>query len=134
VSRDDPFGGRHPRDRAIEPEDPMLLSAEPADGDPLLMLDGIVEEYAGLGWDKPRILRIFATPLFQATWGLARLLGPAVVEARVDAVLARRGRMRFRTAYPPAATSACGDAAGVPDVLDVPPPHAGRAGEEGHDA
>jgi hypothetical protein len=121
VSSDDPYGGQHPRDRAIEPEDPMLLTAEPVDGDPLVMLDSLIEEYAGLGWDGPHIRRIFDTPFFQATWGLARLFGPEFIAARIDAVLQRRGSMRFRTTHAPVAADGAAD---VPDILNCAPPGA----------
>jgi hypothetical protein len=112
--KDDPHAGRHPRDRAIEPEDPMLLTGEPADGEPLFMLDSLIEEYAGQGFDKDRILRLFDAPFFQATWGLRCALGRPLVEARIDAVLARRGIARFRTRYDAAAArdAACDHAEG----------------------
>ena len=111
-AHDDPYGGRHPRDpaidpygatppphRAIEAEDPMLLTAEGLPGDPLAMLDGLIEEYAGLGWDKAHILRLFDTPFFQGTWGLRRQLGPEVIGQRIEEVLARRGVARFCTEW-----------------------------------
>jgi hypothetical protein len=99
----DRYDGRHPRDRAIEPEDPMLLTGEPADGEPLFMLDSLIEEFAGQGFDKARLLRLFETPFFQAPWGLLTVLGRRIIEARIDAVLARRGIARFRTRYDAAA-------------------------------
>ncbi|HEX5009730.1 MAG TPA: hypothetical protein VFY71_04960 [Planctomycetota bacterium] len=98
-THDDPYQGRHPRDRAIEAEDPMLLTAERAPGDPLAMLDGLIEEYAGLGWDGPHIQRLFDSPFFQGTWGLRQRLGPELIGSRIDAVLARRGVARFCTEW-----------------------------------
>jgi len=92
----------HPRDRAIEPEDPMLLTGEPVRGEPLFMLDSLIEEFAGQGWDKARILRLFDAPFFQATWGLRQALGRPRIEAHIDAVLARFGVQRTRTRFPPA--------------------------------
>ena len=115
-AHDDPYGGRHPRDRAIEAEDPMLLTAEKAPGDPLAMLDGLIEEYAGLGWDKPHILRIFDMPFFQGTWNLRQRLGPELVGQHIDAVLARRGVARFCTEWSTEVlrASACAPAASAP--------------------
>ena len=37
--------------RPIEDTDPMLLTAEPVDGDPELMLTSLVEEFARQGFD-----------------------------------------------------------------------------------
>ena len=128
----DPYDGRHPRDRAIEPEDPMLLTGEPADGEPLFMLDSLIEEFAGQGFDRARLLRLFDTPFFQATWGLLGVLGRPLVEARIDAVLARRGVARFRTRYDAAAAgpAACGHAE-VPEFLSCAPPAAAPPAPEG---
>jgi hypothetical protein len=115
----------HPRDRAIEPEDPMLLTGEPVDGEPRFMLDSLIEEYAGQGWDKAHILRIFDAPFFQATWGLRQTLGLPLIEARIEAVLARFGVQRYRTRFNAAAASpaACGHVE-VPEVLHCAPPAA----------
>jgi hypothetical protein len=126
----DPWRGRHPKDRAIEPEDPMQLVAEPVPGDPAMMLDGIVEEYARLGWDFDHILRIFDTPFFQATWGLRRLYGERELHARIAATLSRCGVMRFRTQWNPEA-AADARATDVPDHLACPPgptPRGARSG------
>ncbi|MGQ0553150.1 MAG: hypothetical protein ACT4PU_08005 [Planctomycetota bacterium] len=121
----DPYDGRHPRDRAIEPEDPMLLTGEPVNGEPLFMLDSLIEEFAGQGWDKPHILRLFDSPFFQATWGLRQTLGLPLIEARIDTVLERCGVRRFRTAFNAAAAgpAACGHA-DVPEILHCAPPAA----------
>jgi hypothetical protein len=117
-AHDDPHGGLHPRDRAIEAEDPMLLTAEGLPGDPLAMLDGLIEEFAGLGWDKAHILRLFDTPFFQGTWGLRRQLGPELIGQRIDAVLARRGVLRFCTEWN---TEALEATACVPEARGEPP-------------
>jgi hypothetical protein len=77
----------------------MLLTAEPVDGDPELMLRCLVEEFARQGYDADRIMKLFASPFFQATWGLKQLYGEGGVRSRVEATLARCGVMRFRTTH-----------------------------------
>ena len=118
---------QHPRDRPIEPADPMQLTAEPVDGDPRVMLDSIIEEYAGLGWNGERIAELFAKPFFQATWGLTALFGPEQVRARIDAVLARRGVMRFVTTVEPEPDP---DSAHIPEHLNCAPPSTDEEGEK----
>ncbi len=80
-----------------ESDDPMEMRAAAVDGNPYAMLDGIVEEYARMGWGRKRILELFDSSFFQATHGLVELLGRERVEQRIDAVLARCGVHRFRT-------------------------------------
>jgi hypothetical protein len=116
----DPYGGQHPKDRAIEDEDPMLLTAEPVDGDPELMFTSIVEEFARQGFDADHIMQLFASPFFQATWGLRQLYGEDGVRTRVDATLARCGVHRFRTQHAKPGTVACEDE--PPDILNCAPP------------
>ena len=86
--------------RPIEDSDPMLLTAEPVDGDPELMLTSLIEEFARQGFDADHIMKLFGSPFFQATWGLRQLLGEQGVRTRIEATLARCGVMRFRTTHP----------------------------------
>ena len=96
----------HPMHRPVEEADPMLLTAEPVDGDPDLMLTSLIEEFARQGYDADHIMKLFETPYFQATWGLHQLYGEQGVRTRIEATLARCGVMRFRTTHgsPPGAT------------------------------
>lgn len=87
----------HPGNRAIEPEDPMMVVAEAADGDPLVMLDGIIEEYARMGWDADQIKRLFEHPFFQATHALKQLLGEQEIHRRIEIVLKRCGVFHVTT-------------------------------------
>lgn len=90
----------HPKDRPIEADDPMEMMGATANGDPLIMLDGIVEEYARMGWGRERILELFDSPFFQATHGLQKLLGAEEVGRRIDATLKRCGVFRIRSGNP----------------------------------
>lgn len=89
--------------KQAEPDDPMDLRAEATAGDPTFMIDSIVEEYARIGWDAGRILRLFEEPFFQATYGLGRAAGVEAVQRRVHAVLARCGTMRVTVTHADAA-------------------------------
>jgi hypothetical protein len=87
----------HPKDRALEQDDPMLLVASQIDGDPLVMIDCLIEEYARMGCDADEILGLFLNPTFQATAGLMRFFGRDAVEERIRQTLSRCGVMRFRS-------------------------------------
>jgi hypothetical protein len=117
---DDPHGGRHPKDRAIEDEDPMLLTAEPVDGDPELMFTSLVEEFARQGFDTDHIMQLFESPFFQATWGLRQLYGEDGVRTRIARIIKRCGVMRFRTVH---GTQPCNEPE-IPDILNCAPPPA----------
>ena len=87
----------HPKNQPLKADDPMEMMAAPANGDPLVMLDGIVEEYARMGWGREQIRELFDTPFFQATHGLKKLLGKEEIERRIEATLVRCGVFRIRT-------------------------------------
>lgn len=88
---------QHPGDKPLKADDPMEMMAATTHGDPLLMLDGIVEEYARMGWGREQIAELFDTPFFQATYGLKKLLGKEEIERRIDTTLQRCGVFRIRT-------------------------------------
>ncbi len=90
----------HPKDRPLKPDDPMEMMAATANGDPLVMLDSIVEEYARMGWGRDQIAELFDTPFFQATHGLKKLLGKEEIERRIEATLKRCGVFRVRAGNP----------------------------------
>ena len=79
--------------KELEPDDPMQLAGALAHGDPGLMLDCLVEEYAHMGFDAERILELFQ-PGYAATHALLLALGPEAVRQRVGEVLARCGVLR----------------------------------------
>ncbi len=87
----------HPGEKPLKADDPMEMMAATATGDPLVMLDGIVEEYARMGWGRDEIAELFDSPFFQATHGLKKLLGKEEIERRIEATLKRCGVFRVRT-------------------------------------
>jgi hypothetical protein len=89
----------HPKDRPLEPDDPMMLKAACVSGAPELMLDCLVEEYAHMGWDRNAILRLFDDPFFLATRSLKDRFGEQGLRDRVDQVLARCGVIRCTTPH-----------------------------------
>jgi hypothetical protein len=94
--------GDHPADRPAEPADPLQMMAGGVEGDPLLMLDCIVEEYSRMGVDEEQILALFDDPQFLATHGLRGLFGPQATRDRVRDVLSRCGILRVNVvALPP---------------------------------
>jgi hypothetical protein len=88
----------HPATRPVEPEDPYSLHATLAAGDPEVMLQCLVQEYAWIGWDTERILALFRDPFYPALHALRDLYGDEGVRARVAALLNEGGVFQFDVA------------------------------------
>jgi len=86
----------HPRDRAIQQDDPMMLSPVEIDGDPEIMIDCLIEEFARMGWDTPTIIRMFDDPFYEGPHRARQLYTTEAFEQRVRRVLARCGTLRVR--------------------------------------
>jgi hypothetical protein len=93
---DDNCNVTHPKDRAPKSDDPMELSGVELDGDPEVMLDCIVEEYARMGEGADVILRMFNDPDYQGPYGLTKAFGRDYIRLRVEGILRRCGVLRFR--------------------------------------
>jgi hypothetical protein len=85
----------HPLERPAEADDPLALHATPAAGDPEVMLECLVQEYAWMGWDAEAIVALFRGPFSPALNALLRHYGEGGVRRRVAAVLGRMGVFRF---------------------------------------
>lgn len=86
----------HPLEREAAPEDPWTLHAEPVAGDPEVMLDCLVQEFVALGWDRERLLHLFAHPGYPVLNELLALFGPEHVRSRVEMFLGPVDGLRFR--------------------------------------
>jgi hypothetical protein len=86
----------HPKDRAVEPDDPMNLHAVELDGDPNLMLRVLVEEYARMGCDVESLLELCREPFYRGFHGLLLHFGEEELRRRIIAILARCGVTRVR--------------------------------------
>ena len=86
----------HPATRAVEPEDPMTLHAAEVEGDPELMLQCVVQEYAWMGWDAQQIHELFRDPSYPVLHQLWRTHGEAGIRERVDALLGQMGVFRVQ--------------------------------------
>jgi hypothetical protein len=86
----------HPLTREVEPEDPLELVATPAPGDPGVMLECVVQEFAGMGWDADQLLALFHSPAYPVLNQLLEHYGTGEVRRRVGALLARSGVFRVR--------------------------------------
>lgn len=86
----------HPLSRAAEPEDPFELMASPAIGDPLVMLECLVQEFIWLGWSRQELLSLFHHPGYPVLCELQQFFGPAEIERQVDSLLGRSGQLRFQ--------------------------------------
>ena len=85
----------HPMHWSWAPEDPMALNATPVQGDPAVMLDGLIEEYARQGWNETMIAPLFTSPAYRATYRLTQIFGEEHVRQRIRDTLLRTGTMRF---------------------------------------
>jgi hypothetical protein len=81
----------HPVSRPAEADDPLTLHATPVAGDPEVMLECLVQEYAWMGWDTEQILTLFRDPNYPALNALLCHYGEDGVRRRVAAVLGRMG-------------------------------------------
>ncbi len=89
----------HPKNSPVEPEDPMMLKAEPVSGDPEVMLACIVEEYARMGWGADEIMELFDKPFFRATNGLKALFGEDEIRKRIESTLRQCGVLRCKETH-----------------------------------
>jgi hypothetical protein len=85
----------HPATRPVEPEDPMTLHATAVFGDPEIMLQCVIQEYAWMGWDAEQILALFHDPFYPALHELLRMYGESAIRQRIAAVLGTMGVFRF---------------------------------------
>jgi hypothetical protein len=84
----------HPATRPAEADDPYTLHATPVAGDPEVMLECLVQEFAGMGWDTEQVMALFRDPNHPALNALLGHYGEEGVRRRVAAVLGRTGSFR----------------------------------------
>ncbi|MCC6189953.1 MAG: hypothetical protein IT318_13040 [Anaerolineales bacterium] len=87
----------------FEPEDPlglvgMVLPGEP--GQLEAMAECLVEEYVRLGWDEPRLMTLFASPMFLATHRIYQQMGEAAVRALIGRTRVKWSAARFHDPAP----------------------------------
>lgn len=85
----------HPLSRPVEAEDPLELMASPVEGDPEIMLQAIVEEFAWLGFSTEELLGLFGNPNYPVLNHLAEHFGRDEVRRRIEARLGDTGIIRF---------------------------------------
>ena len=83
--------------KAASQDDPFEMHAQGVAGDPFLMVDHIIEEFAQMGWDSQKIARLFEDPFYRATHQLGLALGSDAVRNRIKIVLSKRGVIRIST-------------------------------------
>jgi hypothetical protein len=84
----------HPATRPVEADDPFALHATGVGGDPEVMLECLVQEYAWMGWDTEAVVGLFRDPAYPALGALLQYFGEAGVRQRVEVVLKRMGVFR----------------------------------------
>lgn len=86
----------HPLERDASDEDPFELHAEPVAGDPAVMLECMLQEFAWMGWDREELLALFHHPGYPVLCQLREHFGEDEVRRQVDSLLGRWGTLRFR--------------------------------------
>jgi len=86
----------HPLTRETEVDDPMEVVANPVPGDPDLMLEGIIEEYAHMGWDADQLMMLFRSPYYPLLHEFRRALGDEEIRRRIEAHMAICGVFQVR--------------------------------------
>lgn len=81
----------HPLTREVEAEDPMELMANPVQGDPEVMLQCIVEEFAWMGMEADELLGLFHSPMYPVLNQLLEHFGEETVRQRVQTLLGGAG-------------------------------------------
>lgn len=92
----------HPLTRDVELEDPLELIATPVQGDPDVMVECIVQEFAWMGWDTEQLMNLFTSPAYPVLNQLLAYYGEAEIRRRIEAFLGRVGGViRFRETIAP---------------------------------
>ena len=85
----------HPLDREAQPDDPMELIAQTVEGDPIVMLECILQEFAWMGWNPEQLLGLFRNPGYPALCQLREYFGDDEVRRQVESLVSRWGVLRF---------------------------------------
>jgi len=74
----------HPATRPVESADPMELTAEFAPGDPEVMLDCLIAEFTGLGYEARQLLPMFHDPEYPVLNQLRECFGDDEIRRRCE--------------------------------------------------
>ena len=93
----------HPATREVLPDDPLELHALEIPGDPAVMLQMLVEEFARMGYGQNELMALCRDPFYVGPHGLWRHYGEEELGRRVAAILARSRPLRtsLRESPPP---------------------------------
>jgi hypothetical protein len=84
----------HPATRPVEQDDPLEMFATGVPGDPEVMLQCLIQEYAWMGWNTGQIFQLFADPNYPALHSLLCFYGEAVIRERIANLLGQTGVFR----------------------------------------
>jgi hypothetical protein len=89
----------HPLSRDAEADDPLELMADMAVGDPDVMLDCVLQEFAWMGFSAEQLLALFHHPGYPVLCELRGFLGEEVVRSRIEELVSRWGVLQFREVH-----------------------------------
>jgi hypothetical protein len=86
----------HPLVREATEEDPLTLMADPVAGDPQLMFDCLLQEFAWLGYNAEQLVALFLNPDYPVLQQLHAHFGDEVIRQRVNDLVTQLGVLQFR--------------------------------------
>lgn len=89
----------HPLSRDATADDPMELTAELVGGDPDVMLECVLQEFAWMGLNGEQLIALFHNPGYPVLCGLRECLGEETVRRRVESLMAQWGVLQFREVH-----------------------------------
>ena len=89
----------HPMSRDVGADDPFEVNAEMVVGDPDLMMECILQEFALMGMTAEELISLFHNPGYPVLCELRGFLGDEAVRNRVQALIGRWGVMRYREVH-----------------------------------
>jgi len=81
----------HPLTRDVEAEDPMELIANPVVGDPGVMLQCMIQEFAWMGWGPEELLGLFHSPEYPVLNQLREHYGEDAIRQRIEDLVGESG-------------------------------------------
>lgn len=86
----------HPLSRAATADDPLELLADAVPGDPSVMLQCLLQEFAWMGYSAEQLLALFHHPGYPVLCQLREHFGDEAIRREVGELAARWGVLRFR--------------------------------------
>lgn len=88
------------KEKDPEQDDPFELKGVAIEGDEERMIECMIEEYARMGWNEERLMRMFTTPNFRIPHQYYEKHGEEAVREKIREVLKQHGVYEFEVDKP----------------------------------